>query len=119
MEDLHQAYKDKAEFLFVYVREAHPANGSWGDDGVKLDDPADLAERNDAAGTCASDLKLTMPAVVDDMDDTVNLLYSAWPERIVVIDTAGKIAYRGKLGPFGFKPKEAKAALAELLGEEY
>lgn len=101
------------------MREAHPANGSWGDDGVKLDDPLDLDARNEAAGACADALKLTMPAVVDDMDDTVNLLYSAWPERIVVIDTEGKIVYRGKLGPFGFKPKEAKKALEELLGEEF
>lgn len=116
---MHQAYKDQAEFLFVYIREAHPSNGSWADDGVKLVDPADLDKRGDAAGSCASELNLTMPSVVDDMDDTVNLLYSAWPERIVVIDTAGKIRYRGKLGPFGFKPREAKKALGELLEEEF
>ena len=116
---MYKEFKAGAEFLFVYIREAHPSNGSWGDDGVQLEDPADLEGRNKAAGTCGDALKITMPTAVDDMDDTVNLKYSAWPERIYIIGKDGKVLYKSKLGPFGFKPAEAKRELEKLLGEQY
>ena len=53
--------------------------------------------------------------VVDDMKDTVNQRYRAWPERIYVIERGGKIAYKGGIGPFGFKPAQAEAALETLI----
>jgi hypothetical protein len=67
------------------------------------------------AARCCSDLALSLPAVVDDLEDTVNQRYRAWPERIYVIGRDGKIAYKGGLGPFGFAPKEAEQALQGLL----
>ncbi len=60
-------------------------------------------------------LSLTLPMVVDDMKDTVNQRYRAWPERIYVIERGGKIAYKGGIGPFGFEPAQAKAALETLI----
>ena len=53
--------------------------------------------------------------MVDDLKDTVNQMYRAWPERIYVIDREGVIAYKGGLGPFGFAPADAEKALAKLL----
>ena len=55
--------------------------------------------------------------VVDDMQDTVNQLYRAWPERIYVIDRDGLIFYKGGIGPFFFKVREAEKALQKLLGD--
>jgi hypothetical protein len=119
VEDIYKEFKDGAEFLFVYIREAHPSNGSWGDPESATEDPLDLEGRNKVAGTCTEKLKLTMPTAVDDMDDTVNLKYSAWPERIYIIGKDGKVLYKSKLGPFGFKPTEAKKELEKLLGDQY
>ena len=62
-----------------------------------------------------SALKLSLPTVADDMQDTVSLAYKAWPERIYVLDAERKVAYRSAIGPFGFKPNEAAKALAALL----
>jgi type I thyroxine 5'-deiodinase len=43
-----------------------------------------------------------IPALVDDMDDHANRLYEAWPDRLVLVDRSGRVAYRSGPGPFGF-----------------
>ena len=53
--------------------------------------------------------------VVDDLDDHVNMLYRAWPERIYVINLKGEIAYKGGIGPWGFDPKAAMKVATGLL----
>lgn len=58
---------------------------------------------------------MTLPMVVDDLQDTVNMAYNAWPERMYVITAEGKIAYKGGIGPWGFKTAETRAALVEAL----
>jgi hypothetical protein len=63
-------------------------------------------------------LNLTIPVLVDDMDDSVNRAYAAWPERFYVIGIDGRIAYAGGPGPFQFKPQELSTFLAEYLAVE-
>jgi type I thyroxine 5'-deiodinase len=62
-------------------------------------------------------MKLSIPFLIDDMEDTANKAYSAWPDRIYIVGKDGKIAYKGSPGPQGFKPDEAKAKLKEILGK--
>lgn len=52
------------------------------------------------------------------MGDSVNQLYKAWPERIYVIDRAGKITYKSGIGPWGFNPRQAERALDKLLKQK-
>jgi iodothyronine deiodinase-like protein len=52
-----------------------------------------------------------VPFSVDDMHDIADHEYSAWPERIYIIDEQGKIVYRGGIGPFNYHPAEARAWL--------
>jgi len=78
-------------------------------------DPTTDAERRKTAGRCVESLNLSLPTAVDGMDDAVSLAYHAWPERLYVLKPDGTIHYRSGLGPWGFKPDEAAAALAELL----
>jgi len=56
-----------------------------------------------------------MPTAVDDMVDTANQLYKAWPERIYVVDRDGKIAHKSAIGPWGFQPTQAEDVLRGLL----
>ena len=118
LEKNYQKYKDQVEFVFVYIREAHPADSNWSDPRLGLRDPRDLKERNTVAGKCMSDLKMSLPMVVDDMADTVNMRYRAWPERIYVINEDGVIAYKSGIGPWGFKPGEAMRVVRRLLNGE-
>lgn len=119
MEELKKRYGDQVEFLAVYVREAHPTDGwrmsSNDAAGINIKQPRLLDERDRVAKTCCSALKISMPMVVDDMDDHVGHAYSGMPDRLYLIDRKGRIAYKGGRGPFGFKPSELEQSLILLL----
>jgi len=116
---MYQAHKDRADFVFVYIREAHPQDGWQLDanvaDEVVYAEPTTWSQRQGIAQASCQRLALSMPVVVDTMDNTVDEKYGGWPERIFVVDRDGRIAYAGKQGPWGFKPKEAEKALKRLL----
>ncbi len=101
--------------MFVYIEEAHAAD-EWQmpvneREGVVCKQPTALAERQAVAARCNTALGLSMPCVVDTIDNTTDERYAGWPERIFIVDEQGKIAYAGKSGPWGFKPREAEARL--------
>src|SRR5256885_15814014 len=50
------------------------------------------------------------------MSNAASDAYAAWPERIYIIDESGRIAYRGGMGPFNYKPEEAREWLAARYG---
>jgi hypothetical protein len=119
---MYQRYRDKVTFLAVYVREAHPTDG-WrerGNDkvGISFAQPRSSEERRKVAQKCCATLEITMPLVVDTLDDRVGHAYSGMPDRLYVIDRAGKVAYQGGRGPFGFKSGEMEQSLIMLLLEE-
>ena len=119
VEKLFQRYKDRATFVMVYVREAHPTDG-WSMEsndrvGVSERQPATYDERVAIARRCSKTLDLGFPMLVDALDDTVGARYSGMPGRLYLIDPAGKIAYKSGRGPFGFKPAELEQSLVMLL----
>lgn len=91
----------------VYIREAHSTDG-WHVDHSGwsiIQDATSSTERAAAAAQTCSMLDLPFPVVVDSMDDAVAIQWSAWPERLFVIDVDGKVAYVGEQGPWGFWPR--------------
>ncbi len=119
VEKLYQNYKDRATFVMVYVREAHPTDG-WSMEsndrvGVSLPQPRTYDERVAVARTCDKRLNLGFPMLVDKIDDTVGARYSGMPSRLYLIDGDGKVAYKSGRGPFGFKPAELEQSLVLLL----
>lgn len=85
------------------------------DAGIEILQPTDDAGRAAVAARCVSELEVTLPTVVDGVDDAVGKAYGAWPERLYVVDAEGVIHYQGGYGPFDFDPAEAGAALRTLL----
>ncbi len=83
--------------------------------GVKVKQPTTAKERTAVARTCCTSLGITMPMVVDEMDDRVGHAYSGMPDRLYVLDADGRVVYKGGRGPFGFKVGEMEQALAMLL----
>jgi hypothetical protein len=106
----------------VYVREAHPFDGWTLPNNVKLGisvaQHKDFGDRCRVAETCCSSLKMTIPMVVDAMDDRVGIAFSGMPDRLYIVDTAGRVAYKGGRGPFGYIPSEMEQALVMLLMDE-
>ena len=122
-EKLHRRYADRANFLMVYVREAHPTDG-WRMEsndkvGVATEQPGTYAERAAVAQRCGTLLGLGFPMLVDTIDDAVGARYSGMPGRFYIIDREGKIAFKNGRGPYGFKPDELEQSLVLMLQDEY
>ena len=105
--------------VFVYVAEAHATDG-WQlhsnlDEDVLVANHVTIEDRFAAAHASVERLGLTMPVLVDRMDDAVSNAFAAWPERIYVVDADARIAHAGGPGPFEFDPDAAARALDELL----
>jgi hypothetical protein len=115
---LYQQYRDRVAFYIVYIQEAHPVDAWQLYDNVKDDvlvaSTITSDERFNAAGLCVRNLGIELPAVIDDPDNHVERAYTGWPDRLYVIDTSGKIAYKSQAGPFGFKPADVEATLRGL-----
>jgi hypothetical protein len=122
VEKLYRRYKDRATFVMVYVREAHPTDG-WTMEsndrvGVSIRQPQSYDERVAVARTCSARLGLGFPMLVDTIDDAVGARYSGMPSRLYLLDRQGRVAYKSGRGPFGFKPAELEQALILLFQEE-
>ncbi len=115
---MQRRYKDRVEFLAIYVREAHPVEGwrmpSNDKVGITIKQPRNQGERTDVAQQCCTALQMTMPLLVDAIDDRVGHAYSGMPDRLYIIDRNGRVAYKSGRGPFGFKPGEMEQALLML-----
>ena len=103
----------------VYIQEAHPTDG-WQippneQDEVLFEQPKSSGARETVAETCAVNLKLSMPTLIDEMTNAVDRAYAALPDRLYLIDAEGRIAYRSGPGPMGFKPQELEAAIGGLV----
>lgn len=114
MENLYVSYKDKVQFFLVYISEAHPKKlkGEFGGQ------PSNIEQRSILATRCVSELKLSLPVLMDTMDGVAEKAYKGRPDRMCVVDIDGKVGYYSRRGPKGFKPKEAEAVIKKLLAYE-
>ena len=86
------------------------------DEDVVFAQPTSADEREHVAEACVLHLDLSIPTLVDDMENSVDDAYAAWPERLFVVDVDGRIAYASGQGPFGFKPKHVRRWLRRNIG---
>jgi type I thyroxine 5'-deiodinase len=103
----------------VYILEAHAVD-AWQDEDnqkekISVASPTTLAERCAVEGACATKLALRIPAIIDDLENSTEEAYTAWPDRLYLIDREGRVVYKSKPGPFGFKPAEVEVALKRVL----
>lgn len=119
LDPLRKRFGDQVEFLGVYVREAHPSDG-WATSGnsrlgIDVRQPTSLAERIDVAQRFCAIVKPSYPVLVDNFDDRVGHAYSGMPNRLYLIDRAGKIVYKSGRGPNGYKTGELEQVIELLL----
>src|SRR5262245_36820755 len=116
---MYRGYRGRASVVFVYIAEAHATDGWQMESNVEEDvliaNHVTLEDRFTAARSAVQRLGLTMPVLVDGMNDVVGDAFAAWPERIYVVDAGGRVAHAGGPGPFEFDPDAAAAALDDLL----
>lgn len=107
---MYQQYKNKAQFFLIYIREAHPNDG-WQvpqnlQDGWVVNEPKTWEERKKLAQDFINRTNLSIPVLIDDIDNKVDNDYKAWPDRVYIVDIEGKVLYKGAEGPRGFTPLE-------------
>lgn len=112
-------FSKDVEFFLVYIREAHPSDGrqSRGNarSGIDVKQPTTFKERLAVATQMCTKLEISIPTLIDNLDDKVNRDYAAWPDRFYLVGADGKIAFKGGRGPFGFKPAELSDAIEKEL----
>ena len=119
MQKMYTDYKDVAGFYLIYIKEAHAEDSSWPVPYAKelgIKQHTNFGERCNIAERLLADKAMTVPCLVDGMNDEANKAYHAQPDRLFVVRTDGKIAVAAERGPRGFKPAldETGKWLAEL-----
>ena len=103
---IYQELKDQVEFCCVYIKEAHPMDGwvlpDYTSEGIEVDSPETKEERAAIAATCMLRYNFPFRMVLDSMADEAEEKYRSEPDRLYVIDAAGKISWKSGLGPFYF-----------------
>lgn len=108
-------------YVPVYIEEAHPCDGWRIYSHVQYDAPTSTEARvalareffalaNAALAKYDGRDPLALLAV-DDVSNAAGTAFSAWPERLYLLDADLRVLYKGALGPDGYKPAEVEAYL--------
>ena len=121
MEQLYSQYRDRVEFFVVYIQEAHATDG-WQveaniEENILLRQHQSFDEREEAARSCAIGLHISLPTLVEEMDNAIDEAYGAAPERLYLIGKDGRVVYHGGAGPHFFDLDELDEALQDLGAE--
>ncbi|MGI9101331.1 MAG: peroxiredoxin family protein [Terriglobales bacterium] len=87
LNELYDDYRgEDVEFLFVYVREAHP--------GEKIPAHRSMEDKTKAAELFRDEEHVEIPIAVDDLKGKIHKKYGAMPNPTYIIDKSGRIAFR-------------------------
>jgi peroxiredoxin len=104
LNDLYEDFSDEdVEFLFVYVREAHP--------GEKRPAHESREDKIEAAEEFRDAEDIDIPIVVDDINGRIHKKYGTLPNPTYIIDKEGRVAFRA----LWTRPRVIGDALDELL----
>ncbi|GCC25345.1 hypothetical protein chiPu_0003755 [Chiloscyllium punctatum] len=111
-------YADIADFLLVYIEEAHPSDG-W----ISTDAPYDIPKHRSLQDRlkAASLMDRENPGclvVADTMDNSSNASYGAYFERLYVVQNQ-KVVYQGGRGPEGYKISELRMWLEQYTNQSH
>ena len=94
---------DEIEFVFIYVREAHP--------GEVIPAHKSMREKTEAARLLRDEEDMHMPIIVDDLRGSIHRKYSKLPNPAFLIDKSGRVAFLSLWS----KPAGLGQAIQELL----
>jgi len=104
---MFQEYRDIAEFRIVYISEAHAIDDARPNRFAKLKgiyEHKNYGQRCSTAEMMMQAENITIPCIIDDMDNYVSVAYEALPDRLYVVRKDGRLAIAGQRGPKGFRP---------------
>jgi hypothetical protein len=108
LEHLYQGSRGRAEFLLVYIAEAH----------VRIPGEPQPA-RAERVWRELSSRRLTLPVVLDDPEGRAAAEYNAWPRRLVVVGADGRVALDAGHGLNGQRGWDLAAVESWLKGQTH
>ncbi len=119
LNELYDTYNHRVRFYLIYIREAHPHDG-WRVpnnlyENIIYDEPTTDAERTEVAAACQINLDIRMPMLVDRIDNDIENNYVGLPMRLFLVDAAGRIAFAGDKGPFGWDDDAFESAVQTVI----
>jgi hypothetical protein len=87
LQGVYDDYQDRAQWLSVYVREAHP--------GEHLQPHRTKEQKREQASRLRTDEGVAWPILVDDLNGTTHVAYGLLPNPVFLIDADGRVAFRG------------------------
>jgi alkyl hydroperoxide reductase subunit AhpC len=107
MNELYEEYDgDDVQFLFCYVREAHP--------GERLSAHRSYQDKVRAAELFRREEEVRMPIIVDEVNGDIHKDYGKLPNATYIIDKSGRVAFRS----LWTRPRVIEEALRELLDRQ-
>jgi peroxiredoxin len=103
LKELYEEFGEEVQFLFVYVREAHP--------GAELPAHESLRDKLAAAELLRDEDDLEIPILIDELSGKVHKKYGGMPNPSFLIDRSGRIAFRSLSSRY----EALRAAIEELL----
>ncbi|NWT43777.1 IOD2 deiodinase, partial [Uria aalge] len=115
---LVEEFSGVADFLLVYIDEAHPSDG-WAAPGISPTS-FEVKKHRNQEDRCAAAHQLlerfSLPpqcqVVADCMDNNANVAYGVSFERVCIVQRQ-KIAYLGGKGPFFYNLQEVRLWLEQ------
>ena len=118
LEEIANKYHNRANFLCIYIKEAHPTDGSQSppniDEKILYTQPTTEDERANIAAACMLRFNFSFPVVLDNMTNEVDSKFKAWPERLYVLDKNGRVTWKCGIGPHFFDPSGFEEAIETL-----
>lgn len=116
LNEIYSEFGEAVDFYCVYIQEAHPTDGQQSTqnvaDGILYEQPKTIDDREELAQVCMLRLDLKMPTLLDNMDNAVDRLYAALPDRLYLLDEQGVVVFRTAVGSPGFDVEVWHAAIA-------
>jgi len=114
-----EKYGAFADFVVIYIEEAHPKDGWRFPDNYDIKKHQTLKERLNAASRLLEHniLPTSVPILVDSIEDETNKAYAGLFERIYIIQS-NKIAYQGGLGPWKYSLEDLEQQLLLYSGSK-
>lgn len=104
LNELYEEFNgDEVQFLYVYVREAHP--------GENLPSHRSMDDKISAAEFFREEEEIEMPVLVDESNGRVHRKYGALPNPTFLIDKGGRVSFRA----LSTRASVIEKALDELL----
>ena len=104
MEQMYRENRDIAEFFLVYISEAHAEDDKWPVPYAKelgIKEHKTYVQRCSVANRLTADKKMTIPCLVDNIENEVANIYKAWPDRVFVIRKDGRLGVAARRGVRG------------------